>query len=547
MTNTISGMCEARHLRVSHSARENRYERVYEIRLTLPSPPVKMTLAGSYVAIEAPKEGVVLPDRPHEECGVIGIYLPGETVARLAFFGLFALQHRGQESAGIASADGTGISVHTSMGLVTQAFREEDLQGLSGHLSIGHTRYSTTGSSKIQNAQPFVVQGVHGKLALGHNGNVVNSLPLRRELQDQWNCEFSSTSDSEVITHMLANAPGNTWEERAFYCMRKLQGAYSVTALTNDTLIAMRDPLGVRPLCLGKLNNGWVIASESCALDHLGARFLREIEAGEVVVIDKNGLRSAIWPGRETAKRATCVFEFIYFARPDSVLDHKLIYATRKAMGAQLAREAPADADMVIGIPDSATAAAVGYAQESGLPYSEGLVKNRYVGRTFIEPDQRVRDLGVQLKFNPLPEVIGGKRLVVVDDSIVRGTTTPHVVAMLKRAGAREIHMRVCAPPIQHPCHFGVDMATRKELIAANKSVEEIRKFIGADTLAYLTVPGLLKTVEGSQGGFCTACFTGKYPIPIQLELGETVSPQSALEREEAPAPAAVRKPRSAS
>ena len=471
-----------------------------------------------------------MPDQPQEACGVVGVYAPQEEVARIAFFGLFALQHRGQESAGIATADGRRIFLRTSMGLVSQAFREEDLQGLQGHLAVGHTRYSTTGASKPHNAQPFLVQGVHGALALGHNGNVVNALPLRRELQEQWGCHFASSSDSEVIAHLLANAPGGTWEERAFACMRRLQGAYSLVALTPDTLLGVRDPLGVRPLCLGKLNGGWVIASESCALDHLGAQYLREVEPGEVVVVDRHGLRSAVWPGREALRRATCVFEFIYFARPDSIIDHRLVYATRKAMGAELAREAPAEADLVIGIPDSALAAAVGYAQEAGLPYSDGLIKNRYVGRTFIEPDQRLRDLGVQLKFNPLPEVIGGRRLVVVDDSIVRGTTTPRIVAMLRRAGAREVHLRVCAPPIRHPCHFGVDMATREELIAANKSVEEIRRYLRADSLAYLSVEGLLRAVGGSQGGFCTACFTGRYPIPIQLEMSGLVSPKEALE-----------------
>ncbi|MDP3064465.1 MAG: amidophosphoribosyltransferase [Chloroflexota bacterium] len=457
-------------------------------------------------------------DLPHEECGVVGIYTPGEQAARLAFFGLFALQHRGQESAGIAASDGARLRVHADMGLVSQAFREDDLQTLEGHLAIGHTRYSTTGSSKQCNAQPIVVSGVHGQLALGHNGNVINARELRLQLQKDWDCTFTSTTDSEAIAYLLVNAPGQSWEERISYMMRTLQGAYSLVALAPDSVIGIRDPLGVRPLCLGKINGGWVIASESCALDHLGATYLRELAPGEAVIIDKDGLRSYRWPGVD-GRRALCVFEIIYFARPDSVLDGKLLYATRKAMGAQLAREHPVDADLVIGIPDSATAAAVGYSQESCIPFSEGLVKNRYVGRTFIEPDQRIRDMGVRLKFNPLPEVIAGKRLVVVDDSIVRGTTTPHVVRLLRHAGAKEVHMRVCAPPIAWPCHFGVDMATRRELLAANKSIEEIRRFIGADTLGYLSIPGLLKTVGGLEGGFCSACFTGQYPIPVQLEM----------------------------
>ena len=460
------------------------------------------------------------PDHPREECGVVGIHMPGEEASRLAFFGLFALQHRGQESAGIASANGTTINLHTDMGLVTQIFREPDFYPLSGDLAIGHTRYSTTGSSQLCNAQPILVSGHHGQLALAHNGNIINSYQLKAQLETQWSCEFSSTTDSEVVAYLLANAPGQTWEERVFHCMRTLEGAFSLVALTPDTLIAARDSLGIRPLCLGQLNNGWVIASETCALDHLGATFVRDLDPGEVVVIDNNGIRSAKkQPDDSPQKRALCVFELIYFARPDSILDGQLVYSVRQAMGAQLAREHSVDADLVIGIPDSSTAAAVGYAQESGIPYSDGLIKNRYVGRTFIEPEQRLRDLGVRQKFNPLTEVIKGKRLVVVDDSIVRGTTTPHVVNLLRKAGALEIHMRVCAPPIQHPCYMGVDMATRQELIAANNSVEEIRSMTGADSLGYLSVEGLLKVAGNDRGGFCDACFTGNYPVPVQLEL----------------------------
>ena len=448
--------------------------------------------------------------------------MPGGDASHLAFFGLFALQHRGQESAGIAAANGEDISVHAEMGLVTQIFRERDFYPLSGELAIGHTRYSTMGSSLLCNAQPLVVQGQHGKLALANNGNIINAPQLKEQLQSEWDCSFSSTTDTEVLAYLLANAPGPTWEDRIFHCMRQLEGAFSAVALTPDTLLAARDPLAIRPMCLGKLNGGWIIASESCALDHLGATYLRDLEPGEAVVIDKDGFRSSIWSG-STGRRALCVFELIYFARPDSVLDGKLVHSVRQELGAQLAREHPVEADLVIGIPDSSTAAAVGYAQESGIPYSEGLVKNRYVGRTFIEPEQRLRDLGVRQKFNPLTEVIRDKRLVVVDDSIVRGTTTPHVVGLLRRAGAREIHMRVCAPPIKHPCFMGVDMASRQELIAANHSVEEIRQMIGADTLGYLGVKGLMKVAGGSQGGFCDACFTGNYPVPVQLELTKLV------------------------
>ncbi len=457
-------------------------------------------------------------DRPREECGVVGVYSPGRDAGRVAFFGLFALQHRGQESAGIAATDGSSIRVHTDMGLVTQVFREEELRPLQGTMAIGHTRYSTTGSSQECNAQPFLVEGVHGQLALGHNGNVVNAAELQDQLRKDWGCTFTSSTDSEVMAYLLVNASGQTWEERAAYFMRNVQGAYSVVVLTKDGVMGMRDPMGVRPLCIGRLDEGWVLASESCALDHLGASYLRDVEPGELVFIDDNGLQSYVWQGGN-GKRSLCVFELIYFARPDSTMEGSLVYASRNAMGAQLAREHPADADVVIGVPDSAGAAAVGYAHESNIPYGEGLVKNRYVGRTFIEPDQKLRELGVWVKFNPLIEVIKGKRIVVVDDSIVRGTTTPHVVGLLRRAGAEEVHMRVCAPPIRHPCILGVDMATKGELIASHKSNEEIRKFIGADSLGYLSVKGLLEVVGGSSGGFCDACFTGKYPIPVQLEM----------------------------
>jgi amidophosphoribosyltransferase len=469
-------------------------------------------------------------DHPKEECGVIGVFTPEGDASRLAFFGLFALQHRGQESAGIAAANGENVVVHADMGLVTQIFREPDFYPLVGDMAIGHTRYSTSGSSELCNAQPLLVEGEHGQIAVANNGNIINALQLKEQLQDRWNCTFNSTTDTEVIAQMLAHAVGATWEERVFQCMRQLEGAYSLVIQTKDTMIAARDPLGIRPLCLGQLNGGWIVASESCALDHLGAEYLRDVEPGEVIIVDSNGLHTAIWSGG-TGRRALCVFELIYFARPDSIMDGKLVHSARQQLGAQLAREHPVEADLVIGIPDSSTAAAVGYAQESGIPYSEGLIKNRYVGRTFIEPEQRLRDLGVRQKFNPLVEVIQGKRLVVVDDSIVRGTTTPHVVNLLRKAGAKEVHMRVCAPPIKHPCFMGVDMATSEELLAANNSLEEIRELVGADSLGYLTVKGLLKVVGGTDGGFCDACFTGNYPVPVQLELSKL-----ALEK---PGPAA--------
>ncbi len=410
------------------------------------------------------------------------------------------------------------MRIHTSMGLVSQAFMPEDLERLTGHIAVGHTRYSTTGSTNLSNSQPVLSQGPDVELALAHNGNVINALPLREELQG-WGCKFNSSTDTEVIAHLLSHAPGKSWAERISYCMRRLQGAYSLVVMTKDTLIAIRDPLGVRPLCLGRLDGGWVIASESCALDHIGAEYLREVEPGEAVVINGNGLESIHCASEDDKKQATCIFEYIYFSRPDSLLGDKLVYTTRMAMGAELARESPVDADLVMGVPDSATAAAVGYSQESEIPYGEGLVKNRYVGRTFIQPDQRFRELGVRLKFNPLPEVVAGKRVIIVDDSIVRATTTPHVVSLIRKAGAKEIHLRVCAPPIMWPCHFGVDMATRRELIAANKLVTEIRDFVGSDSLEYLSVEGLLNAVGLPKDKFCMACFTGDYPVPVQLEM----------------------------
>lgn len=410
------------------------------------------------------------------------------------------------------------------MGLVSQAFHEFDLSRLPGHIAVGHTRYSTTGSTHLDNAQPLEVTGIHGRIALAHNGNVINALPLRDEMEGSWGCRFTTTTDSEIIAQMVVNAPGKDWGERIAYLMRRLKGAYSVAFITEDTLIAMRDPLGVRPLCVGMYNGGWVVASESCALDHIGAKLLREIEPGEAIQIDNDGLRT-IYNGND-GKRALCSFEYIYFARPDSILDSRLVHSARREMGRQLALQAPVEADMVMGIPDSATAAGIGYAEASGIPYQEGLIKNRYVGRTFIQPDQRLRDLGVRLKFNPLPEVLEGKRVIVVDDSIVRGTTTPHVVSLLRSAGAKEVHLRVCAPPIISTCHFGVDMATKGELLAAQKTVPEICEFVGADSLEFLTVEGLFKAIGREPDQCCAACFTGQYPMEVQLELGKM-----ALER----------------
>ncbi len=451
----------------------------------------------------------------HESCGVFGIYSPNEDVARLTFFALFALQHRGQESAGIAATDGKKLQVHAGMGLVSQVFGEDSLSQLAGDMAIGHNRYSTRGSSRITNVQPIVVGKGSKAMAIAHNGNLVNAEHLYNELSEQ-GYTFLTSTDTEVIAKLILSSPEKTWVDRIRYAMHRLQGAYSLVILTNNTLFGVRDPFGVRPLCLGTINGGWVIASESCALDHIGASFVREIEPGEIVSIDENGVSSY---REEVSRRALCIFEYIYFARPDSVINNRLLYSARLAMGAGLAEEHAVDADLVMGVPDSATTASIGYSRSSNILLAEGLLKNRYVGRTFIEPDQRIRDLGVKLKFNPLPQMLDNKRVVVIDDSIVRGTTTPQVVKLLRRAGAKEVHMRICAPPIRYPCFFGVDMASRWELIAAQKTIPGIRDFIGADSLGYLSIEGLIKAVALPRDIFCLACFTGDYPIPVQLEM----------------------------
>ncbi len=463
----------------------------------------------------------------HESCGVFGVYAHGIDIARLIFFALFALQHRGQESAGIAVTNSTGIKIYTGMGLASHVFTEEHLSQLKGYIGIAHNRYSTKGSSTPANAQPVVVKSDGLTLALAHNGNIINAELLRDEFQERA-YNFHTSSDSEVIASLILASPGKSWEEKIKYAMRRLQGAYSLTIMVQDKLIGVRDPLGVRPLCLGTVDSGYVIASESCALDHIGARFSREIEPGEIVIIDKGGLKSF---KKKSSKKALCIFEYIYFARPDSIIQGKLLYQARQAMGEMLSKEHPVEADLVMGVPDSATAAGIGYSKASGIPYCEGLLKNRYVGRTFIEPDQRLRDLGVQLKFNPLSSIIKGKRMVVVDDSIVRGTTTPRVVSLLRKAGVKEVHLRICAPPIRHPCFMGVDMATEWELIAARCTIPEIRDYLGSDSLGYLSVDGLLQAVGLPRNIFCLACFTGDYPIPVQMGMDRLAS-KTILEEE---------------
>jgi amidophosphoribosyltransferase len=457
----------------------------------------------------------MIDDKPQHECGIFGIYAPDEDVARLTFFGLYALQHRGQESAGIAVSNGRRIIVHKEMGLVAQVFDEGKLQPLQGDLAIGHTRYSTTGSSKLQNAQPFVVESALGPLAVGHNGNLTNAHDLRQELLNR-GVGLTSTSDSEVITQMLAGGEGRTWDEKLRVFMVRAQGAYCLTVLTRDTLFAVRDPWGLHPLCIGKVGErGWVVASETCALATIGATPVREVEPGEIVAIGEDGPRTVA--RMPAANRAMCLFEYIYFARPDSLINQQTLHAARVAQGRELARESPADADIVIPVPDSAIPAAIGYAQASGIPYSEGLIKNRYIGRTFIQPDDRLRKVGIQLKFNPLADNLEGKRVVLVDDSIVRGNTSGPIVRLLRDAGAREVHMRVSSPPIRHPCFLGVDMATYPELIAHRMDIPQIQDHLGVDSLAYLSLDGLIRATGHPDGGFCTGCFTGNYPVDIQL------------------------------
>ncbi len=448
-------------------------------------------------------------------CGVFGVYAPERDVARLSYFGLFALQHRGQESAGIAVSDAGRLTALRDLGLVTQVFDEQKLHGLPGQVAIGHTRYSTTGSSQWSNAQPLVHHGAARTVALGHNGNLVNAEELRAELSDA-GITLRATSDSEVIAAMIANDEAPL-DEAVAAAMRRLDGAYSIVALSQATLVAFRDRYGFRPLVLGQINGeDWVVASETCALDLVGAEFVREVARGEAVLIDGDGLRSvqAVEPA---SGGALCIFEFFYLARPDTRLAGIEVHAARVRMGETLAQEAPADVDLVLPIPDSGTPAAIGFSRALGIPFSEGLIKNRYIQRTFIQPDQELRELGVRLKFNPLAEV-AGKRVAVVDDSIVRGNTTKQIVRMLFDAGAAEVHVRVSSPPVIGQCFYGIDLADPAEMIASDKTVEEIREYIGATSLAYLSHDGLVAATRRPENELCRACLTGNYPTAIPAE-----------------------------
>lgn len=497
-----------------------------------------------------------LDDHPKEECGVIGIFAPNEDVARMTFFGLYALQHRGQEAAGIAVADGQSISMHKGVGMVSQVFTPSAMAELKGHYAIGHTRYSTTGSSMLRNAQPFMIETIHGPLALGHNGNLINSTELRNELMQQ-GVGFSSSSDTEVMTMMLARNGGATWEERIKTAMKKWVGAYSLVILTRDCVYAVRDPWGFRPLCIGMLpSGGHAVASEGGALQTLGCEAIRDVKPGEVVSLSNNALK-VMQALPSVTPSAMCVFEHIYFARPDQTWDGINVHHVRQRLGEELAREAlnglgtdarmdstealngfktderisqristdermgNGFADVVIPVPDSSVPAAIGFARVSGIPYNDGFIKNRYVGRTFIEPTDSLRKRGVALKFNVINENVRGKRVVMVDDSIVRGNTTGPLIKLLKNAGAKEVHVAITCPPIVHPCFMGVDMGRHEDLIAHNRTVEEIREHVGADSLYYLSVEGMMKAVQRTDG-FCQACFTGQFPIAVDLSNVKT-------------------------
>jgi amidophosphoribosyltransferase len=448
-------------------------------------------------------------DGPRDECGVFGILAPGSEVARLAYFALYALQHRGQESAGIAVSQGGHIMAMRDQGLVNQVFNEEKLRVLQGDMAVGHVRYSTTGANSWENSQP-VWRADRREVALAHNGNLINAVEMHTELRSA-GVSFRSTSDSEILAALISTHEADSIEDAVADVMLRVVGAYSTVVMTKDRVIAFRDPAGLRPLSLGMVGDRYCVASETCAFDIIGGRFLRDVQPGEIVSITPGGLQ--VRQVVDSPRRALCVFEHIYFARPDSRLGGQVLQVARRRMGEALAREAPVDADLVIPVPDSGNAAARGYARASGLPQDDGFVKNRYVARTFIQPGQELRKHGLRLKFNPLPEVVSGQRVVVVDDSIVRGNTTRQIVQMLRDAGAAEVHMRISAPPIRHPCHYGVDMSTREEMIAHGRTEAEVAEELGADSLAYLSLDGVYEAIDGTRDTHCDACFSGEYPL----------------------------------
>jgi len=462
-----------------------------------------------------------LDDKPKEACGVFGVFAPNEDVAKLTYFGLFALQHRGQESAGIAAFDHDRVHSHKDMGLVSQVFSEDALESMTGTHAIGHNRYSTTGSSHVRNAQPAIVDTRQGKFALAHNGNLVNT-PELRKLLDERGCDFHTTSDSEAIALAIGFEvdQGKDWVDAIQAALSHCQGAFSLTISTPQAVFGIRDPNGVRPLVIGQLDRGgYVLSSETCGLDIIGATYLRDVKPGEMVQLDETGLTSYIW---NAPAPKLCIFEMIYFARPDSVYHDESLYSYRMRIGTVLAEESPADVDLIMGVPDSGIPAAIGFSRTSGIPYAEGLIKNRYVGRTFIQPTQSMRESGIRMKLNPLRDVLEGQRVLIVDDSIVRGTTSRKLVRAIRAAGATEVHMRVSSPPVTHPCFYGIDTDSQDQLIAATKTVEEIAKQIEVDSLAYLSWEGMLKATNRDPNHFCSACFTGDYPITVPEMLKRT-------------------------
>jgi amidophosphoribosyltransferase len=461
-------------------------------------------------------------DHFHDECGVMGVQHHPDA-SRLVYLGLYALQHRGQESAGVAVSNGVDVTRHIGMGLVADIFDKAALEPLKGRLAIGHVRYSTAGDTTLRNAQPLLATTAHGTISVAHNGNLTNALRLRKDLESQ-GAIFQTSSDSEVILHLIARSKAADMREAIMDALRQVEGSYSLTFATKKELIAARDPYGVRPLAMARLRDAVIFASETCAFDLLGANYVRDVKPGELISVDSHGaIRSTMF--KESLRSAHCSFENIYFARPDGMVFGKSVYGVRTQLGRQLAREAPANADLVIAVPDSANVAAVGYADESGIPYGLGLIRSHYIGRTFIEPRQSIRDFGARIKYNAVPEALKGKRIVLIDDSIVRGTTSKKLVRMLKRAGVKAIHMRISSPPIVGSCYYGIDTPTRKELIAANNTVAEIRDYLGVDSLAYLSVEGLLKASQGTEKSFCVGCFTNNYPIPLMDFENKDIKP----------------------
>jgi len=450
-------------------------------------------------------------DRPTDECGVFAVY-GHEEAAKMIYFGLYALQHRGQESTGIVTSDGTRIFEHKSMGLVPEVFTEEILNGLHGHIGLGHVRYSTTGSSLLVNAQPFRVRYSGQSFAVAHNGNILNARQIRSDLENSGSI-FQTTMDSEVVLHLIARSFKMGLEQAMIQAMMQMRGAYSMVVITEKGLMAAKDPNGFRPLCLGRLNSGWVVASETCALDLVEAEYVREIDPGEIVIINGEGLKSI--PSGIPSRRSQCIFELIYFSRPDSRVFDQNVYMFRKRQGELLAQEYPIEADLVMPFPDSGNYAAIGYAQASGIPFEMGVIRNHYVGRTFIQPSQNMRDFGVKVKLNPVKELLRGQRVIIMEDSIIRGTTARSRVQTLRKIGAREVHMLVSCPPHRFPCHYGIDFSTKGELIAARKTVEEIRDFVELDSLGYLSIDALKQAINIPEHDLCLACFNGNYPVPI--------------------------------